>query len=108
MLGGVRSSSRSKPTRSWIFCPPRRRGMPCATASHTPWSGAASPVPSDANALRIASYAPALGTVLAVAHGPRRPLLYFGLLANGFVIVGFVLSLLLHLLPHGLSQEIYT
>src|SRR5438094_7858368 len=108
MPGGVRSNWRSKPTRSWTFCPRRRRGMPCATASHTPWSGAASPVPSDANALRIASHAPALGTGLAVAQGPRRPLFYFGVLATGFVLGGFVHSLLRRFLPQGPAKEIFT
>jgi hypothetical protein len=43
-----------------------------------------------------------------VAQGPRRPLFYFGVLATGFVLGGFVHSLLRRFLPQGPTKEIFT
>jgi len=43
-----------------------------------------------------------------VAQGPRRPLFYFGVLATGFVLGGFVHSLLRRFLPQGPAKEIFT
>ena len=43
-----------------------------------------------------------------MAQGPRRPLFYFGVLATGFVLGGFVHSLLRRFLPQGPAKEIFT
>ncbi len=43
-----------------------------------------------------------------MAQGPRRPLFYFGVLAAGFVLGGFMHSLLRRFLPQGPAKEIFT
>jgi hypothetical protein len=43
-----------------------------------------------------------------MAHGPRRPLFYFGVLAVGFVLGGLVHAFLLRFLPPGPAKEIFT
>ncbi len=43
-----------------------------------------------------------------MAQGPRRPLFYIGVLAAGFVLGGFVHSLLRRFLPQGPAKEIFT
>ena len=43
-----------------------------------------------------------------MAHGPRRPLFYLGVLAAGFVIGGFLHALLRRFLPPGAAKEFFT
>jgi hypothetical protein len=43
-----------------------------------------------------------------VAQGPRRPLFYFGVLATGFVLGGFLHALLRRFLPQGAAREFFT
>ena len=43
-----------------------------------------------------------------MAHGPRRPLFYFGVLAAGFVLGGLVHAFLQRFLPQGPAKEIFT
>ncbi|HET7789196.1 MAG TPA: DUF4321 domain-containing protein [Gemmatimonadales bacterium] len=43
-----------------------------------------------------------------MAHGPRRPLFYLGVLAAGFVLGGFLQALLRHFLPAGAAKEFFT
>jgi len=43
-----------------------------------------------------------------VARGPRRPLFYFGVLATGFVLGGFLSALLRHYLPQGAARGFFT
>jgi uncharacterized protein DUF4321 len=43
-----------------------------------------------------------------VAHGPRRPLFYLGVLAGGFVLGGFLHALLRRFLPQGAAKEFFT
>jgi hypothetical protein len=43
-----------------------------------------------------------------VARGPRRPLFYFGVLAAGFVLGGFLHALLRRFLPQGAAKEFFT
>jgi hypothetical protein len=43
-----------------------------------------------------------------VAHGPRRPLFYLGVLAAGFVLGGFLHALLRRFLPQGAAKEFFT
>jgi len=62
--GGARWSWLSRREAELDILPSRRRATPCATASRTPWSGAASPW----------------------RKARRRPLFYLGVLATGFVL----------------------
>ena len=43
-----------------------------------------------------------------MAQGPRRPLFYLGVLATGFVVGGFLHSLLRRFLPQGPAKDIFT
>ncbi len=43
-----------------------------------------------------------------MAHGPRRPLFYLGVLAAGFVLGGFLHALLRRFLPQGAAKEFFT
>ena len=43
-----------------------------------------------------------------MAHGPRRPLFYLGVLATGFVLGGFLHALLRRFLPQGAAKEFFT
>ena len=43
-----------------------------------------------------------------MAHGPRRPLFYLGVLAVGFVVGGFLNALLRRYLPQGPAKEFLT
>ncbi len=43
-----------------------------------------------------------------MALGPRRPLFYLGVLASGFVLGGFLHSLLSRFLPAGAAREFFT
>jgi len=43
-----------------------------------------------------------------MAHVPRRPRFYLGLLSAGFVLGGFLHSLLRHILPEGAPKEVLT
>ena len=43
-----------------------------------------------------------------MAQGPRRPLFYFGVLATGFVLGGFLHALLRRFLPQGAAREFFT
>ncbi len=43
-----------------------------------------------------------------MARGPRRPLFYFGVLATGFVLGGFLQALLRRFLPAGAAKEFFT
>ena len=43
-----------------------------------------------------------------MAHGPRRPLFYLGVLASGFVLGGFLHALLRRFLPQGAAKEFFT
>ncbi|HEY6109436.1 MAG TPA: DUF4321 domain-containing protein [Gemmatimonadales bacterium] len=43
-----------------------------------------------------------------MAHGPRRPLFYLGVLAAGFVLGGFLHALLGRFLPAGAAKEFFT
>ena len=43
-----------------------------------------------------------------MAHGPRRPLFYLGVLASGFVLGGFLQWLLRRFLPQGAAKEFFT
>ena len=43
-----------------------------------------------------------------MARGPRRPLFYFGVLATGFVLGGFLQALLRRFLPQGAAKEFFT
>ena len=43
-----------------------------------------------------------------MAHGPRRPLFYLGVLGTGFVLGGFLHALLLRFLPQGAAKEFFT
>ena len=43
-----------------------------------------------------------------MARGPRRPLFYFGVLASGFVLGGFLQALLGRFLPAGAAKEFFT
>ena len=43
-----------------------------------------------------------------MAHGPRRPLFYLGVLATGFVLGGFLHALLSRFLPPGAAKEFFT
>lgn len=43
-----------------------------------------------------------------MAIGPRRPAFYLGVLAVGFVLGGFLNSLLKRVLPAGPAKEIFT
>ena len=43
-----------------------------------------------------------------MAHGPRRPLFYLGVLAAGFILGGFLHALLRRFLPAGAAKEFFT
>jgi hypothetical protein len=43
-----------------------------------------------------------------MAHGPRRPLFYLGVLAGGFVLGGFLQALLRRFLPQSAAKEFFT
>lgn len=43
-----------------------------------------------------------------MAIGPHRPLFYLGVLASGFVLGGFLHSLLSRFLPPGAAREFFT
>ncbi len=43
-----------------------------------------------------------------MAHGPRRPLFYLGVLASGFVLGGLLHALLRRFLPQGAAKEFFT
>ena len=43
-----------------------------------------------------------------MAHGPRRPAFYLGVLAAGFVLGGFLHALLRRFLPQGAAREFFT
>lgn len=43
-----------------------------------------------------------------MAHGPRRPLYYLGVLATGFVLGGFLQFLLRRFLPESAAKEFFT
>jgi hypothetical protein len=43
-----------------------------------------------------------------VAHGPRRPLFYLGVLAVGFLLGGLLHELLNRFLPQGPAREVFT
>ena len=43
-----------------------------------------------------------------MAQGPRRPLFYFGVLATGFIVGGFLHALLRRYLPQGAAKEFFT
>jgi hypothetical protein len=43
-----------------------------------------------------------------VAHVPRRPLFYLGVLTSGFVLGGFLHALLERVLPAGAPKEVLT
>ena len=43
-----------------------------------------------------------------MAHGPRRPLFYLGVLASGFLLGGFLHAILRRFLPQGAAKEFFT
>lgn len=43
-----------------------------------------------------------------MAHGPRRPLFYLGVLASGFVLGGLLHAILRRFLPQGAAKEFFT
>ncbi len=43
-----------------------------------------------------------------MAHGPRRPLFYLGVLGSGFVLGGFLHAILRRFLPQGAAKEFFT
>lgn len=43
-----------------------------------------------------------------MAHVPRRPVFYLGVLSSGFVLGGFLSALLRRLLPDGAPKEVLT
>lgn len=43
-----------------------------------------------------------------MAHGPRRPLFYLGVLTSGFVLGGFLHAILRRFLPPGAAKEFFT
>ncbi|MGH7612639.1 MAG: DUF4321 domain-containing protein [Gemmatimonadales bacterium] len=43
-----------------------------------------------------------------MAHGPRRPLFYLGVLASGFVLGGFLHAILRRFMPQGAAKEFFT
>ncbi|MBI4542115.1 MAG: DUF4321 domain-containing protein [Gemmatimonadetes bacterium] len=43
-----------------------------------------------------------------MAHVPRRPLFYLGVLSSGFVLGGFLSALLRRVLPAGAPREVLT